>query len=211
MVFKMMYKDFISNKKLFVWWIAYIFIFTFVFSTTFGNAGGFMTISVFISYLITGSIMQNDEKFNANMLIGVLPIKRSAAVASKILLSDLGFLFVLLIYGLFTVAGHWMPVLQLSEGINLETVSAAFLVASFLSTLCIVICYKFDATKARVILMIFIAIFVGALVGITPFLIEQIPAVHLSQMTAVLCFAAGILLQYLGYFWAVRIYNKKDF
>lgn len=211
MTFKMIYKDFMSNKKLFVWWFAYIIIFSFVFSTSFGNSGGFMTIAIFVSYLVTGSILQNDEKFRANMLIGVLPVKRSAVIGSKFILSNLGFAAVLLVFGIFMAVERFVPVLHLTAGIDFTLVAVSFFIASLFTSVSILICYKFDATKARVILMIIMVFLIGAGAGTLPLLLSFMPAVDWLQMMGIFALAGGILVQILGYLWSVHIYNNKDF
>lgn len=212
-------KDFIGYRKTLLWALFYIIFFPFCFMAIAGKEGAYNMVIVLAAYMVVGSIVSYDEKYKTDMLVGVLPLKRSTIILAKVLELDIVYAFTALFYilagyinSLFSITLYEIPAP--------EFYAASLLSISILGLLLLPLSYKFGYQKSRmmsfvvVFFTVAVAVFMFSMINISSFSGGGNPfeIINLSLTAGITILAViSVAIQILTYFITKRIYEHKDF
>ena len=213
MLLQTMKQDFYAYKKTLMYIPVYILIFPLFFSWIKDYSGMFSTLAVLVGYMWVGSVMAYDEKYRAPLIYGPLPVKRETVVLGKYLSGNFVFLAVSLVFCVLGAANMLIPDYPVYTIPDLAVFAVAAFGSCAFSAVMLPLIYAFGYQKSRVILVIFMGVFIGISVFGAALLSPAEQPVDFLQkdiITSLILILAAILIQVLSYHISCRIYCQKD-
>lgn len=161
-------KDFFAYRKTLLWIPFYILLFPAFFAWITDKNSLYFLLTLMCTYMWLGSVLAYDEKYKAEAITGILPVKRSTVLLGKLLMSDMVFAGVTIVYIFLSLLNTFVPAIPVQIFIfpSWQNITAALLFVSFMLMLIMPVCYKLGYQKSRIILVFVFVIAIMLCTGI---------------------------------------------
>ncbi len=215
-----MKKDFLAYRKTLLWIPFYVLLFPVFFIWITDKSSLYFLLTQMCTYMWLGSVLAYDEKYKAETITGILPVKRSTVLLGKLVMSDLVFVGITIIYMVLSMLNTFIPP-QIFVFPSWENIIGGLLFSSFMIFLIMPICYKWGYQKSRIIL-IFILVFImmlftGIIAGVNTVLETTAPGMTVDALVSAvlvgvprLMLIISVALQSAAYLLSYRLIQKRD-
>lgn len=219
-MFRLILKDFLLQKKMFL----FMFIYIFIFSIAFQNSGDYQVtpIIVAVSYMFLMAGCAWEDKNNSDVLLNSIPISRWKIVAAKYVS--------LIAYAMVAVLGYWLfktvaSIVGFSgemSPITWEGVAGGLVSVGLVSAVYLPMFFKLGYLRSKSVNFIIFFAFFG-LIGLLPKILPKLFPVKPEWVTALdagefstafigaVLVGIIVLVQVLSYALSVRFYTRREF